>query len=230
MITVVCWKWQQNKYRSHFKAEHVRTLKNMVARNLKLDHRFVCITDDASGLDDIETMELWDGPNISLPTGKPNCYRRLRVFAPDAKDWLGERILSIDLDTVITDDITPLVDNDYDFKIWGDTAKNTYYNGGFWIMNAGARSKVWSQFHSNANRVTRRKRMVGSDQAWISYILGPNEKKWSTDDGVYSFRNHLKQGEKDLPDDARIVFFHGHYDPWDPEVQEQNPWIKDYYK
>ena len=66
----------------------------------------------------VETMELWDEPAIVLPQGKPNCYRRLRVFANDVHEWLGDRILSIDLDTVIIDDITPLVNINDDFKIW----------------------------------------------------------------------------------------------------------------
>lgn len=201
----------------------------MISRNLNLEHRFVCITDDTTGLKDIETIDLWDYPKVELQRGKPNCYRRLRAFAPDAADWLGPRILSIDLDVVITGDITPLIDIPDDFKIWGDTAKNTYYNGGFWLMDAGARSHVWDRFTPNAPNITRSKGMVGSDQAWISHILGPGESKWSTADGVYSFRNHLSQGSKPLPDDARVVFFHGQYDPWDKRVQSRNPWIKKHY-
>lgn len=229
MITVVCWKWTQKRYRSKFGPQQVRTLKSMVERNLDLEHRFVCITDDARGLENIDTIKLWSEPNVELPQGKPNCYRRLRAFAPDAADWLGERILSIDLDVVITDNITPLVDIPDDFKIWGDTAKNTHYNGGFWLMTAGSRPQVWEQFDPDAPNITKSRGLVGSDQAWISYILGGSEQKWGTGDGVYSFRNHLRQGEKNLPDDARVVFFHGHYDPWDRKVQARNLWIKKHY-
>ena len=229
MITVICWKWHQRKYRSRFTHQHVRTLKNMVGRNLNLEHRFVCVTDDARGMEDIETIPLWDYPEVKLPRGKPNCYRRLRVFAPDASEWLGNRILSIDLDTVITGDITPLIDIPDEFKIWGDTAKNTHYNGGFWLMDAGARARVWDEFTPDAPNITRARKMVGSDQAWISYVLGPNESKWSTADGVYSFRNHMSSGKEPLPSDARVVFFHGQFDPWDKNVQRDNLWIKDYY-
>lgn len=231
-ITVVCWKWHQRQYRSRFTPEHVRVLRNMVKRHLHLPHRFMCITDNPKSIDpSIETMKLWDEPSgICLPINRPNCYRRLRAFAPDAKDWLGDRILSIDLDTVILDDITHLVDIPDDFKIWGDTAKNTHYNGGFWLLRAGTRARVWEAFDHNAPEITRAKRMVGSDQAWISHILGPNEKKWSTTDGVYSFRNHMSSGKKPLPSDARIVFFHGQFDPWDPMVQRDNPWIREHYR
>lgn len=232
MITVVCWKWRQPGYRSIFQPYHVHVLRNMVKRNLSVPHRFVCITDDATGINPalVETMELWNEPNIVLPQGKPNCYRRLRVFADDVSDWLGDRILSIDLDTVITGDITSLVDINDDFKIWGDTARNTPYNGGFWLLKAGARTQVWDKFTNNVPKITKSQRMVGSDQAWLSYCLGPRENRWTTDDGVYSFRNHLGSGTEPLPDDARIVFFHGKFDPWDAEVQKQSPWIKKYYR
>jgi len=232
MITVVCWKWTQPGYRSIFQPYHVHTLRNMIRRNLQLPHRFVCITDDATGINPqlVETMELWREPNIVLPQGKPNCYRRLRVFAEDARDWLGERILSIDLDAVITGDITPLVDVNDDFKIWGDTARNTAYNGGFWLLRAGTRTSVWDKFTNRAPRLTRSRGMVGSDQAWLSYCLGPRESRWTTDDGVYSFRNHMGSGTEPLPKDARVVFFHGKHDPWDPKIQEKSPWIKKYYR
>ena len=226
MITVVCWKWQQSNYRSKFTAEHVNVLQQMVEKHLNLPHRFVCITDDPKGID-CETMPLWNEPQVNLPEGRPNCYRRLRAFAPDAAEWLGERILSIDLDTVIVDDITPLVDRDDDFVIWGDTARNTHYNGGFWLLRAGTRSRVWTEFTPDAPRLTRT--MVGSDQAWISHTLGPGESMWGEADGVYSYRNHLKEGALPLPPNARIVFMHGKFDPWDQLAQERSPWIKEHW-
>ena len=236
-LTVICWKWSQSKYRSKFGPHQVHKLRNMLERNLQIPHRFVCITDDARGLD-VETIPLWEFPEVNVRQGKPNCYRRLRVFDKDAKDWLGKRIMSIDLDVVITGDITEIVDRpDEEFIIWGDTAKNTAYNGGFWLMDAGARSQVWEQFTPDAPSITASQKMVGSDQAWISYMLGPNERKWTTQDGVYSFRNHVSRKQakgrtapvNGLADDARIVFFHGHYDPWDTKIQRQHPWIRHFY-
>jgi hypothetical protein len=226
MITVVCWKWHQPNYRSKFTAEHVNVLEQMVAKHLQLPHKFVCITDDPDGID-CETIPLWNEPRVHLPEGRPNCYRRLKAFAPDAAEWLGERILSIDLDTVIVDDITPLVDRHDDFVIWGDTARNTHYNGGFWLLRAGSRSQVWTEFTPDAPRLTRN--MVGSDQAWISYVLGKGQPKWSEVDGVYSYRNHLREGTLPLPSNARIVFMHGKFDPWDELAQERSPWIQKHW-
>ena len=226
-LTVVCWKWKQKNYRSKFTARHVNVLQNQIARNLTIPHRFVCITDDARGVK-CETIKLWDEPKVNLSEERPNCYRRLKAFASDAEEWLGKRIVSIDLDTVITGDITPIVDQPYDFMIWGDTARNTKFNGGFWVLTAGTRTQVWDTFTPDANRITGDQGIIGSDQAWISYVLG-DEYVFSVDDGVYSYRNHLENGAKDLPENARIVFFHGKYDPWDEQVQKKSPWIQQYY-
>lgn len=231
-LTVVCWKWNQKNYRTQFTANHVNTLKNMVERNLKIPYRFVCVTDDSNGIE-CETIPLWESPNIiGIPEGKPNCYRRLKAFSKDAKDIFGtDRILSIDLDTVIVSDITPLVDTTRDFTIWGDTSLTTYYNGSFWLLKCGSRAQVWETIHSESYIETQKKRFIGSDQAWISNVLGPKEKKWTCADGVYSFKNHIKKQRKvDLPQNARIVFFHGIHDPSDIEIQETYTWVKTHYK
>src|SRR5690554_2157344 len=114
MLTVVSWKW--NGWRSIYQPHHVRALKRMVAKHLHIPHRFVCVTDDPRELSGIETIRLWSDPVVSVQTRYPNCYRRLKMFSNYAKTLLGEQILSVDLDCVILDDITPLITDD-DLKI-----------------------------------------------------------------------------------------------------------------
>ena len=227
MITILLWKWQQKNYRSKFTAENVNIMCNMIGRNLDIPHRFLCITDDPEGVK-CETYPLWTEPNVNLPSGRPNCYRRLKVFGEFGKE-LGDRLMSIDLDSVITKNITPIVDRKEDFVIWGDTARNTLYNGGFWIMTPGTRTQVWDKFTPKAPQITKNLRIVGSDQAWISHILGPGEATWTTKDGVYSYRNHLRQGLMPKPPDARIVFFHGKEDPDHPGPQSKR-WVRELYR
>ena len=227
MITILLWKWHQPNYRSKFTAEHVNIMTNMIGRNLDIPHRFLCITDDPAGVK-CETYPLWDEPNVNLPQGKPNCYRRLKVFGEFGKE-LGDRLMSIDLDAVITKNITPIVDRKEDFVIWGDTAKSTLYNGGFWIMTPGARAQVWEKFTPMAPNITQKLKIIGSDQAWISHTLGPGEATWTTEDGVFSYRNHLRKGLLPKPPNARIVFFHGSFDPWSAHCQAHR-WVREAYK
>lgn len=235
MLSVVSWKWKpKGPYRSEFKSEHVNVLRRMVARNLRAEHEFVCVTDDPVGLDpEVRVVPLWDDhrdiPSAHGP-GNPSCYRRLKAFSSEAKEIFGERILSIDLDCVITGDITHLVERDEDFVIWGDTQPGTPYNGGLWLLRTGTRTRVWDQFDP---RVSPRKGKalgyVGSDQAWIAACLGKGEARYTRSDGVYSYRNEItKLGH--LPATARIVMFHGKHDPWMADVQSRHSWIKEYWR
>lgn len=133
---------------------------------------------------------------------------------------------------MIVDDITPLVDRPEDFVCWGDTAKGTNYNGGLWLLRAGTRPQVWETFDPvESPKITKREKIIGSDQAWISRCLKGHDPKWGTEDGVYSFRNHIqKKNSVKLPDNARIVMFHGAFDPWMSSVQAQYPWVREYYR
>lgn len=233
-LAVVCWKWAAApQYRSQFNAKHVNVLQSMVARHLRVPHRFICITDDPAGIK-CETIKLWSDPVVpGMAPDRPNCYRRLRLFSREAVSLVGPRYLSLDLDTVICGDITPLVDRKEDLVMWGDTARGTPYNGSMVLHSPGTRAQVWEQFHPVKSPAKGRAlRYVGSDQAWIGACLGTGEAKWSSKDGVYSFRNEIQapRGNGQLPKDARIVFFHGKFDPWQPEVQKSYPWISEHWR
>lgn len=233
-LKVVCWKWFQPNYRSIFNADHVHILENMIRRNMKIDHEFVCITDDFENLT-CNTMQLWNEPVVDLPPKRPNCYRRLKLFEKNAADWMDcDFVISIDLDVVIVDDITSLVQKmmGYEFSIWGDTAKNTHYNGSFWGLKLGSRASVWDEFDPKQSPIlTNKNGIVGSDQGWLSYHLGGTEKKLTQkEDGILSYRiDMLQQKLKSPPERAKMVFFHGNHDPQSAETLSESPWIRNYY-
>lgn len=231
----VCFKWKPaHTYRSTFSHDAVNTLWSMLARNFNGPCRLTCITDDPKGISsEVRVLPLWDTyGSLPSPHGHayPSCYRRLRLFAPDAAELIGPRFAVMDLDIVVTADITPLFPADVDFKIWGDTAKGTPYNGSLWMMNAGARRQVWDEFDPIASpRKSLALGYIGSDQGWIGACLGPNEQKWSIRDGVYSFRNHIQKSAYQLPANARMVIFHGAWDPWTQTAQRLS-WVRKHYR
>jgi hypothetical protein len=97
------------------------------------------------------------------------------------------------------------------------------------LMTAGSRSQVWTRFNPKTSpKESLRAGCWGSDQGWISYVLGPGEAKWGKRDGVYSFRNHL-QGWQQLPPNAKMVIFHGAVDPWSEEAQRLG-WVQQHYR
>lgn len=233
-LTVVCWKWHQPGYAHPYTVHHVNRLRAMVARHYPEPHRFVCVTDDPGGLDPgIKAVPLWsdhaDLPNAWRPTG-PSCYRRLRVFAADAADLFGPRFVSIDLDAVIVGDLRPLWHRTEDFIIWKAITPGTPYCGSMFMLTAGARPRVWEKFDPIRSRErTKRRRIIGSDQAWIAACLGPNEATWSTHDGVLSFKYDVLKNGGALPAGTRIVFFHGEHKPWYPETWSRAPWIQQHW-
>lgn len=235
MLSVICFKWRPTPgYRSTFGPGTVNTLRRMVLRHYEQPHRFLCVTDDARGIDPaVEIVPLWtDHALLRSPIGvrRPSCYRRLKLFDPEIADILGPRILSIDLDCVITADVTPLWDRPEDIVLWGGTHQRTPYNGSMLLLTAGTRPQVWTRFHPiTSPRAARAAGYYGSDQAWLSYCLGPGEARWTQQDGVYSFRCDVAPA-KVLPADARIVFFHGNEDPWMAPVQQAHPWIAKHYR
>src|SRR5919108_5142727 len=123
MISFVCWKWRIEGSARFFHANHVNILYAMIARWYPRPFRFVCVTDDAKGLD--ERIEAIPMPvrfdQLQSPQGArfPQCYARLWNFSREAA-VLGERIFQIDIDVVITGDLTALVDRAEDFVGWSD--------------------------------------------------------------------------------------------------------------
>src|SRR5919108_3974036 len=109
-ISFVCWKWQTKQIPRLFLADHVNVLQAMVARWYPRPFRFICITDDRAGLNPaIEAMPMpvrFD--HLKSPQGArfPQCYARLWNFSRDAAAVLGERIFQVDIDVIITGDLT----------------------------------------------------------------------------------------------------------------------------
>ncbi len=230
MLTVVTWKWARPGYRSTFGPETVNVLKKMVDRHYPDPHRFVCVTDDGAGLDSgIDVVSLWnDYADLPHPTNaaQPSCYRRLKAFAPEMRDIFGTRFVSVDLDCVIVDDLRPLWNRPEAFVGLAGTQPPTTFNGSMFLMTAGARPQVWADFNPMYSPLNaRRAGHYGSDQAWISYVLGAGEARWTPADGVYTYRLHVEPAHGRLPRGARIVFFAGKKDPWNKDVLALD-WVK----
>lgn len=239
-MTFLCWRWTpQPGYRSTFAPETVVTLRNMVRRHFHKPHRFVCVTDapyDITRLDrTIETIELWkEFADLPSPHGahNPSCYRRLRMFAPDAAKVFGDvDLVSVDLDSVLVRDVTPVFDRPEEFVAFGETDPRSFYNGSFLKLRAGTHPQVWERFTRDPEGLRKEAKAAGrfgSDQGIISHVLGPGEPIWRPSDGVYSFRVHLNSGAP-LPANAALISFHGGIDPWSPRGQRVE-WVRRHYK
>jgi len=249
MIRFVIWKWKpQNetfRYREEYTAKHVNIFANMIDRNISIPYEIVCITDDPTGIDGgIKTIPIWDDL-IEYQM----CYRRLRIFSEEMADLIGPKFISMDIDCVIVNNITPIVKFEEDFKICHPRKNKTPYCGSMFGMKAGTKSHIWHEFDRNdlvwladyGGRITGKSQrwvhrpaydagfIVGSDQSYISYKLWPDVATWGADDGVLNFNQHFRVKNSKI-NDAKIIFFPGIFDPSHTGLYEKYPWIEKYWK
>ncbi len=223
-LTVLCWLWSQPESRTRYSALHVNILRDMVARNMSLPHRFACVTDIPEGID--SRVHIIDPPrdfdDVRIPTWpehRPQCLRRLTMFRRDAAAIFGERILCLDLDCVVGGDLSSLLDRAGDFRMAIGTAPGRPYNGSAIYLAAGSRPEVYERFTPEGAAEAGRK-FVGSDQAWIAHCL-PNEATWGEGDGLVYY------GLPHNPASRRIMFFPGNEKPW---MCGQDGWIGRNYR
>jgi hypothetical protein len=229
--------------RPDYSAQHVNVMASMLDRNLRTPHEVVCITDDAEGIDGgIRVVPIWDDLKQH-----GRCFRRLKLFASEMRDLVGERIVSLDLDTVIVGPVDDVFNRPEPFVIWSDPSRLLPYCGSQWMLTAGYRPEVFDRFNYETwRRLKPERNWHGSDQAWMAYML-PGAATWGKTDGIYSYRlDLLREGPRatwarfkrrsriyrkpTLPENARIVHFHGVFDPSQSIIQSAVPWVAEHWR
>lgn len=225
MLTVLTWFWRQPEARSQYEPHHVAIWADMVRRNLSIPHRIACVT--AEAIDLPSHIEIIAPPtefeNIRIPSWpehRPQCLRRLAMFAPDAGKTFGERFVCMDLDCVIGGEMAPLFASKAGFRICTGTAEGRPYNGSMMLLKAGARPRVYTEFTPKKAAAAGR-RFVGSDQAWIADCL-PGEATWGQEDGVVYYGLPRALGTV-----KRVMFFPGSAKPWS---RFSDSWIAGNYR
>lgn len=206
MLSIVCWKWG-----TLFGSVYVNRLRAMFARQLKLDHRVFCVTDDPTGIDgDIETVPLTE----YLDT--PRCRRRMIQYSTSFGQRFGKRFLSVDLDVVLVGDVTSLLSRVEPLVCW-KVAHSAVYSGSWVLMNVGVLHPMWERFKANPLGFPKQASPfgIGSDQAMLNlYLRNRRVAHWTDADGLvtyygegYERYEHLGVGPNrpTLPKHARVV-------------------------
>jgi len=190
-------------------AEYVNRLYDMVSRNLPegFEARFICFTDDATGLNEGITAK-------PLPVeGLTGWWNKLALFKEGVFDN-GDRVIFFDLDTVIVSKLDDIVKYDGPFAILRDF----YRPGGLgsavmaWEVSV-AYHQIWDNWNCDG-----RPEIPGGDQAWLELFFtidGPL-RRYNTltynilqdlfPDNFVSYKVHAQHG---IPKGARVVCFHG---------------------
>lgn len=243
LLNIVLWKWDQPglKYANGYTAEHVNVMASMLRRNLAgVPHRIICVTDASGGVTECESFPLWpDAGGIANATKTylPSCYRRLKLYDPNTQQEMGiergERIMSIDLDTLIVGPLHDVVHTPGRYVGWGMQGKHRpkVFNGSLQMFTAGDLDFVWKSFDpANSPRVANEAGYLGSDQSWLSMLLAEADDSvslgWPT---IASYSLNVRIQKKVDPD-TRIIFYHGHTKPWSPEAYEETGLTNRYWR
>lgn len=227
MITILSWLWEQPGGRTKFTADHVNIWAAMVARNVTVPHRIACVTDMPAGID--KSVYIIAPPrefeDVRIPTwgeARPQCLRRIAMFAPGAANIFGERFACMDLDCIIAGSLDEILSVPEDFRICKGTAKGRPYNGSLIVMTAGARLQVYERFTPEA-AVEAGYRFTGSDQAWIAHCLGDREATFCLGEGVQMSMGFFNPS-------TPLTFYPGSIKPWDVVRLGGNAWAERHYR
>jgi len=197
-----------------FNADYVIRLRNMVARHLPGQPRFVCLTDlpEIDGIETIPLITTWSG-----------WWAKLELFREGLFDG-ASRAIYFDLDTLIVGDISPLLALNGDFyglRPWNRANREKgQAASGAMVWSPGDYGFIFDEFDmSMADGQT--------DQSYISATLRRHKLFWEplqdSCPGIYSYKREC-QGQ--LPRDARIICFHGR-----PRVHECGVrWVKEVWQ
>lgn len=208
---VICMKWG-----TKFGPQYVNRLYEMVEKNLTIPHRFICFTDDTTGLNKgIETFPI---PEVSFKNGPERGWNKLGVFRKTLADLEGEALF-LDLDVLIIRNIDEFFNQVGDFFIIKDwDFKNYIGNSSVFKFTIGQHDDIVDYFEKHSDEIRQEFR---NEQAYLSYkmkekgILQYWPKQWCV-----SFKRHCLKPfplnwfmSPTLPKDTKILIFHGHPNP-----------------
>ena len=216
------------KHGTKYSPDYVNKLRAMVKRNLTLPHRFICFTEDSTGLDpDIEVLPL---PNEKID----GWWFKLFLFQNPLYDLTG-KTLYLDLDVVIVDNIDCFLTYSDNFCIiqdWNSRPERNrmFYNSSIFSFEIGKYPHVWNNFITEAEKHMKETR--GGDQIWITNQI-PKATIWPSN-WCLSYKKDCQNG---LPENSKIIIFHGRPNPheaheWQQIKKRRYPteWIGKYWR
>jgi hypothetical protein len=230
MITVACVFWGDK-----FSEDYVYNLKSMVERNTTVPHQFVCFSD----------RELEGIKTVKLISGYQGWWNKMQMFNTDFR--LGNRVVYLDLDTLIVGNIDWLLEYDGMFMGIEDLgAVNEHQpelkgrlQSGVMSWDYRLNSHLWNRFASSGESQRYR-----GDGEYLNHII----PKYQRDFIQKKYKGKLKSYKyqvysEGITDDLSIICFHGR--PSIPQAMtetvttgwknsgktyEPQEWIKDYWR
>ncbi len=166
----------------------------------------------------------------------PSWWSKLEIFNPDHPVLGSKDIFLMDIDTVVTGDLSPFL-QEKSFT----TLTDFYYENSplrpigsaVMLVPYDVKERVWRAFQGNAEKwinAAMRPPHHG-DQGFLSTCTAPERwqdilpgkvvsyKKDVANKGMPGWHSGRSQGNGKVPTDARLVCFHGHPRPWEMNLE-----------
>lgn len=159
------------------------------------DHRFVCLTD-------VESIPpMWSRP---LRYKWEGWWSKLELFRPGLFE-AGERVLYLDLDTLIVGDLSEIASYDGEFGMIRGFYRDILQSGVMAFRPGPISRAIWDDWLPRPQR--RMKEYRGDGEYLASRVDGEADQLLDLYPGqIVSYKVHSREG---IPDGARIVCGHG---------------------
>jgi len=229
MRNILTFKWG-----TLYPAEYVNRLYRGVKAHLPGEFRFVCVTDDPTGLlPEIDTCPLPEAPANWRPNPRYNAwpciYLKLCVFKPGFANLVGPTLF-LDIDQIITGDMERfftyepgrfcIIHNWIEWHKCLFRKRPDIGNSSCFRFDAGEKSAyIYEKWLSELDRA-QDQRFFRTEQAYMTYAVGLENLSWWPEDYVVSFKrrcqrpwplNHFLAPKFD--NKASILCFHGNPSP-----------------
>jgi hypothetical protein len=228
---IMCMKWG-----TLYSADYVNVLYNASRRHLKAPFRFVCLTDNTDGI--VEGVECFPIPDPGLGQsyyGRGG-WPKLLLHMPNLCGLSG-RCLFVDLDSVITGNLEPLLQEPggivmiREWRRFADYFRKYQVNGqtSIFAWDIGSQAQIYERFMADPAGATAAFR---SEQRFVTEHA-TDIRFWRHPD-IISFKRHLMapalldrfMSVKEPPKETRIVAFHGNPRPIDVVPDRNQSWGK----
>jgi len=244
MNNIICVKWG-----TYYGSDYVNILYSMVERNITTPFRFICLTDDPTGIrEEVETKILSDKT-------LEGWWTKIAFFQSPLFDIEGP-VLSIDLDMVIVDNI----DCFFDYEPREFCMKWDYVGHGHssCVMRheAGQYGHIYNNLNINEEEFAAhysvskfKNKKYWGDQIWITEQMEGNDKLWPVE-WIQKFlkechrdpktketieerkvenahRLDLNKEEFFIPKDCKIIAFSGVHYPNETVLDKIGQWWKE---
>ncbi len=238
------------KWGSEFNPDDLNVLKRAAFANTSFDVRFICLTDDANGLDpDIETYPI---PEFALYENTPRAgiWPKISLFHPD----IAEFVVFLDIDTIIQGSLDALFkDPDDELMLLScgprwvhlDPAIPPRAATGIMAYRPAFQTHIFEKFCENIEGWTEQ---FVVEQQFVGFAA--RKADYFPVDWVESFKYHLRQDHlvdlikppREPQSATKLVAFHGY--PRPRQVADRNlrwarpprsgfrrpKWVIDYFK